>query len=190
MKTLAAVVLLAALALPANAGVIHDESADGDLSSDPANPTPLAFSPGGNTIIGRLPNTGANPDPRDYITFTIPAGQILRSLILAAYSPLNTGFAAFNAGTTSFIPDFDTDPFFLAGIHVTTFLVGSDLMPLFVNNVVTTNALPLPELGPGDYCFLIQQVNAVTTSYTLEFVVDGGVPVQTTTWGTIKQLYR
>ena len=45
-------------------------------------------------------------------------------------------------------------------------------------------------LGPGDYCFVIQQTSAVTTSYALEFILDGGLPARPSTWGVIKRLYR
>jgi hypothetical protein len=190
MKPLATLALIILLAPSAHAGIVHDETTNGDLSSDPANPTALVFAPGGNTIIGKVTNSGSPTDQRDYISFTMPAGSALMHLNLIMYSPLNLGFAVFNAGTSSFIPGFDTDALFLSGIHVGGADVGSDLMPLFVNRNVTTNALPLPQLGPGDYCFLIQQTNTVTTSYQLEFVMESTVPTKPSTWGTIKSLYR
>lgn len=189
MKPLATLALFTLLALPAHAGIVHSEGSNGDLSSDPASPTALVFAMGGNTIIGTVTNSGG-VDPRDYIRFTIPAAQALIHLNLLAYSPPNVGFAAFNEGATSFIPGIDTDAFFLSGIHVGSADVGSDLMPAFVSQNVTSNALPLPLLGPGDYCFLIQQTNTTTTSYQLEFVVESTVPTRPSTWGAIKNLYQ
>lgn len=187
MKSLATLGLLLVLAQPASAAVVHSEAVNGDLSSDATAPTSLAFVPGGNTIIGSVRSPA---DPRDYITFTIGAPLRLIMLNLVSLAPNNLVFAAFNAGTTSYVPDFDTDPFFLAGIHMDQNDFGTDLMPLFVSRNVTSNALPAPELGPGSYCFVIQQANAVTSSYTLEFVIDGGLPAVGTNWGAIKRLYR
>lgn len=190
MKPLATLGLLVVLAFPARAAVLHDEAVNGDISTDPASPTALAFTPGGNTIAGSVRSGGATPDPRDYITFTVPDGVRLSALNLVSYSTINLTFAAFNSGTTSFVPGVETDTEFLAGIHISAGEVGTDLMPLFVNANVTSNALPAPELGPGDYCFVIQQANTTLAAYRLEFVLDGGVPTVESTWGVIKRLYR
>jgi hypothetical protein len=81
-------------------------------------------------------------------------------------------------------------PLFLAGIHVAGAHVGMDIMPEFVCCSVTTNSLPAPELGPGDYCFLMQQTSPILQSYAFEFVITGPVGVDNTTWGAIKALYR
>lgn len=188
MKTCAIVFLFVALALPAGAAN-HDESVNGDLSTDPATPTALPLSVGSNVVVGTTGNTTGAID-RDYLTFTLAPGQVLVALNLIAFAPNNLAFASFNAGTTSFVPSVATAANFLAGIHPDASMVGTNLMPVFVSSSVTGNSLPTPDLGPGDYCFLIQQTSPITTSYTLEFVVSGPVPVQNTTWGGIKALYR
>jgi hypothetical protein len=190
LKLTATLVLALLLAAPAAAVTVHDESIHGDLSTNPAAPTPLPFSSGLNGVIGTCGNIGSPSDIRDYITFTIPAGRKLLALYLNAYTPENLGFAAFNAGSTSFVPSAATDTMFLAGIHPAGNNAGSDILPLFVTDAVTTNSLPAPELGPGTYCFLIQQTSVLTTSYSLEFLIDGAVPAHVSTWGAIKQLYR
>ena len=77
MRRLATLLLVAVLASPAGAAVVHDESVNGDLSSNPAAPTALAFALGGNTITGTTSNLPANPGERDYITFTVGVGQKL-----------------------------------------------------------------------------------------------------------------
>jgi hypothetical protein len=179
------VVLLLVLASSAIAAVIHDESVNGDLSSDPNLPTPLVFPLGGSTVIG----TTTSGD-RDYITFTLGANQVLVGLNLLVYSPDNISFAAFNAGTTSHIPGAATNALFLSGIHVDGSYLNTNLMNAFVTDAVTTNHLPAPQLGPGDYCFVIQQTNAIITSYSLEFVVEVVVPTDNATWGAVKALYR
>jgi hypothetical protein len=187
MNRLATLALITVLAVPAHAGVIHNEGVNGDLSTNEAAPTVLAFALGGNTVIG----TVASPsDPRDYIAFTIPVGESLVHLNLLSYSPPGLAFAAFNAGLTSYIPSVATDPLFLSGIHVGGADFGADLMPLFVDRNVTSNALPLPLLPPGDYTFVIQQANTTATSYQLEFVVESVVPTRSSSWGMIKSLYK
>jgi hypothetical protein len=190
MRVIATLVLTALLALPAGAAVVHDESVNGDLSSDPATPTALNFAIGSNTIIGTCGNVGTPPDIRDYITFAIEPGENLTHLNLLAYAPDNLGFCAFNSGVTSFIPSAATDLNFLCGIHPSGEHVGQNLMPLFVTESVTQNSLSEPVLPPGNYCFLIQQTSPLTTFYTLEFGVDRPVPATGETWGAIKRLYR
>jgi hypothetical protein len=187
MKTLVTLALLMVLAVPATAAVVWDEGISGDLSTSEAAPTPIVFGLGSNTILG---SCGAPADTRDYITFTIPAGQMLTVLNLLAFAPDNVAFCSFNSGNTSFIPSAATDPLFLAGIHINASLIGTNLMPLFDTGAVTTNSLPAPVLPAGTYCFLIQQTSQVTINYGLEFVLEGGVPVRGSTWGAIKGLYR
>ena len=185
MKISVIVVLLAALAAPASAAVIHDESVNGDLSSVAAAPTLLVFALGGNTVIG----TTTSGD-RDFLRFTIGPNQVLSGLNLHVYTPDNLGFAAFNAGTTSYIPSGSTNAFFLAGIHVDGVDQGTDILPRFVDRAVTTYALAAPKLDPGDYCFIIQQLNTFLQYYSLEFVVEATLPTEHSTWGAVKALYR
>lgn len=187
MNRLATLALIAVLAVPAHAGIIHNEGTDGDLSTNEAAPTGLVLALGGNTVIGTVT---APADPRDYIAFTIPVGQALMHLNLLSYSPPGLAFAAFNAGLTSYIPGVATDPLFLSGIHVGGADFGMDLMQFFVDRNVTSNALPGPMLLPGAYSFVIQQANTTVTSYQLEFVIESVVPTRTSTWGMIKSMYK
>ncbi len=153
------------------AGITYDESVDGDLSTDPNAPTALAFTLGSNTVSGTVTLSNQPSGDRDFITFTVGAGERLSALNLVAYSPDDAGFAAFNAGTTSFVPSAATDANFLAGILPEASQVGTDLLPAFVSSAVTTNSLPNPWLGPGDYAFVIQQTSPALQAYTLEFVI-------------------
>src|SRR5206468_1992584 len=115
MKTLAIAMLLAALAVPAAAGVIWDEGTDGDLSTNAAAPTPITFATGSSTIKGTVSGT---PLDRDYITFTIDPGKVLTHLWLHTWDPDDIGFSSFNAGSTSFVPSGATNALFLSGIHL------------------------------------------------------------------------
>jgi hypothetical protein len=180
--------LCVALAVPALAAN-HDESVNGDLSTDPAAPTVLPLSIGSNVVTGTTGNPAGIID-RDYITFTLPPGHLLVGLNLLGLAPNNLAFTSFNAGTTSFVPSGATAALFLAGIHIEASMIGTDLMPLFVSSSVTGNSLPAPNLPAGDYCFLIQQTSPITQSYSLDFIVAGPVPTQNQTWGAIKALYR
>lgn len=189
MKTCAMVLLLVSLALPASAAVIHDESVDGDLSTNPATPTALAFAVGGNTVIGTTGNTTGTID-RDYITFTLGPGQMLTGLTLLGLAPDNIAFTSFNAGNVGVVPSGATIGDFLSGIHITAANIGSNLMILFDTASVTTNSLPTPDLGPGTYTYLIQQTSPILQSYSLEFIIQEAVPAATSTWGGVKALYR
>jgi hypothetical protein len=187
MKTFAIVLLMAAMAVPAGAAVIWDEGVNGDLSSSEAAPTAIVLPIGSNTIIGTI---NGSPLDRDYITFTIGVGQVLSHLNLIAFGPDNLAFTAFNAGSTSFIPSGATNGLFLSGIHISAADAAHDLMPFFDTRNVTTNSLSSPSLGPGTYCWMIQQTSPLVQSYTVEFVIDGTIATEASTWGKVKALYR
>jgi hypothetical protein len=187
MKTVAIVLLIAALAAPVDAAVIWNESINGDLSSSETSPTLISFGVGSNQIIGSV---SGSPLDRDYITFTIGPGQTLSHLNLIAFSPDNLSFTAFNSGSTSYVPSGATNGLFLSGIHISAADAGHDLMPFFDTRNVTTNSLPGPNLGPGTYCWMIQQTSPILQSYTVEFVIDGALQVDAKTWGKIKAMYR
>jgi hypothetical protein len=187
MKTFAIVLLMAAMAVPASAAVIWNEGVNGDLSSSEAAPTAISLAVGSSTIIGSV---NGFPLDRDYITFTIGAGQVLSHLYLIALSPNNLAFTAFNTGSTSFVPSGATNGLFLSGIHIDAADITKDLMPFYDTRNVTTNSLPSPSLGPGTYCWMIQQTSPVLQSYTVEFVIDGTIATEASTWGKVKALYR
>lgn len=187
MKIIAIVLLLAAMAVPASAAVIWNESINGDLSSSETAPTSISFGVGTNSILGSV---SGNPLDRDYITFTIAPGQTLSHVNLISFSPDNIAFTAFNSGSTSFIPSGATNGSFLSGIHITAADTGFDLMPFYDTRNVTTNSLASPSLGPGTYCWMIQQTSPLTQSYSIDFVVDGALQTDPKTWGMIKALYR
>jgi len=192
MKTLATVLLLGVLAVPAMGATIWDEGTNGELSGDPATPTLITFADGSNTIIGTCHGNidVSNPVDRDYITFTVPPGMILSHLWLHTWDPDDYGFMSFNAGSTSFIPSGATNASFLSGIHLNGEDVTQDLMVFFRDRKVTTNALPQAALGPGTYCWLVQQLGPFVESYNVEFVIEVGVATEPSTWGKVKALYR
>lgn len=181
-------VLALAAVTPAHATLVWNESVHGDLSNEASSPTPMVFSVGGNTIQGTVIN--ADNRARDYVSFTVQPGFVLTAINLLEYSADDIGFVAVNDGLTSYIPDYTTQAYFKSGAHIVEPDVGSNLLDLFVTRAVTTNALASPELGPGDYSFLLQQTDPVVTSYALEFVVSAPLKTENSTWGSIKALYR
>ncbi len=165
--------LSTALAAPASAITVWDESMDGDLSSDPSAPTSISFEVGTNTIIGSVQSPS---DTRDYITFTIPSGQEFTELLLQQYEDLgvggpgNRGYLAINEGDTSFIPGGATANLFLAGIHLDPAPEGPELLPILESHPINGSGLSVP-VGPGTYSFVVQQTGPQLTGYTLDFVL-------------------
>jgi len=159
------------LCFSANSAWAVDEAVIGDLSSDPAAPTPVAFVLGNNTVRGSVV---ASADTRDYITFTIPAGQRLTNLRLQSFGT-NRSFHAINAGATSFVPSAATSGSFLGGQHVDPVPAGTDLLPGLALTPVAGTGFAIP-LGPGTYSYLIQQTGPQFTPYDLEFVIAATPP--------------
>ncbi len=170
--------LLLGLGTTASAATIWNEAVDGDLSTDPTSPTALTFGVGSNSIIGSM---SAPQDIRDYITFTIGAGQQLSAIVLLQYEDLdvggpgNRGFHAINEGDTSFIPSGSTVGDFLGGDHLDPLAPGTDVLAILATAPLAGTGFDAP-LGPGTYSYLVQQTGPQLTGYTLDFVVTA-IPV-------------
>ncbi len=166
----AAALLLGSAAIAG--GPVWDEGVDGDLSTDPLAPTPIAFGLGSNIVIGEMQSPS---DTRDYLTFVIPAGQALSELNLLGYEDLDvggpgdTGFNAIHPGATSQVPSGANSGDFLGGNHVLDSFVGTDLLPGLAAGALSGTGFASP-LGPGTYTYLIQQTGPERTGYELEFV--------------------
>lgn len=69
----------------ANAGSLHNEDIDGDLSDDGLNPTVLGELTLGTNSLKATFNAGQiNPSP-DYFTFTVPEGLTLTNIVLNSW---------------------------------------------------------------------------------------------------------
>lgn len=167
---------LSPLSATALAGIVWNESVQGDLSGNPASPTPIALDLGSNEIIGSV---FASADTRDYFTFSIPTGRSLAGIFLISYTDLTTGgdgntaYILIDDGATSVIP---------SGANSSTFLGGTHLDRSVAPNT-TTNLLDIlaaapaggigfvAPLGPGQYTIDVQQTGPQRTGYRLDLVV-------------------
>jgi hypothetical protein len=153
------------------AGIIWNESLNGDLSSNPGAPTALNFTNGGNTVIGTLSQPAG--DLRDYMTFTIGPNQFLTGLTLDSYVADGAGFQGFNAGNTSFVPGVDPSSNFLGLEFVIVDFVGTDMLPLLADTSSGYGhvGFTIP-LGQGTYSYLIQEITTgQSTAYQMTFSV-------------------
>jgi hypothetical protein len=185
MKTLVLAIFVFALAMPVAAATIWDETINGDLSDDPAAPTPIAFPVNLAATIKGSVMTGS-----DYITFTVPPGATMTSIWLTLLSPGVSTFTALNAGSTSYVPFGSDDGLFLSGIFLTGADSSTNLLFPFDTRSVTPNSLPAPSLGPGTYCWMMYLNGVSNQHYEIEFIITGPLATEATTWGKVKALYR
>jgi hypothetical protein len=168
---------IAFVAAPA-AAYAYDEAVSPDLSNNPSAPTPLAFVVGNNQVRGTVRNT-APSDTRDYVTFTIAAGQQLTAIHMLSYTNVagggsgNTGFHAINLGATSQAPDPGgaNENFYLGGDHAFSVSPTDNVLLDLADGSPAGTGFSTP-LGPGTYSYLMQQVSGAVV-YDLQFVVSG-----------------
>lgn len=168
-----AITLMLVLSTPVSAEN-HDESVDGDLSTDPASPTALVMDVGLNTLTGTVQSPG---DTRDYVTFTIELDELLVSIVQMDYYDVNTsgpgdrGFHAIIEGSSSLVPGGSNIGSFLGSNHLVELTSGTDMLP-------TLGSAPnggigfTPPLGPGTYTYHIQQTGTEWTAYEIDLVVE------------------
>lgn len=181
LASTALLVAAAALATPALADVVHDESVDGDLASMPDAPTPVAFAPGTNTIVGSVQSSA---DRRDFLTFTIPEGQVLSGIFLVEFVDGDTGgiadrgFVHLDDGPTTVVPSLVTAPDLLGGTHLDRTLfptAGDNVLAALGAAADAGSGFDLP-LGPGVYSMNIQQTGPELNAYRIDFVLEPAAP--------------
>jgi hypothetical protein len=149
----------------------HDEAADGDLSDDPDNPTPLAIDAGANVITGQATDI---PLDRDIITLNVPDGLEITAIELTQFvlvsTPSDGGMlVALEEGSQ--ITDFNSSAalraFVIAGVAPGT-EVGDDLL----------DDLGGPPLDAGPWTIWMQNTGSVTEyQLTVTAVAVGPPPV-------------
>ncbi len=167
---------------PCHAGVVYDESINGDLSTNFSSPTSVAIQAGSNQILGTTGRVASVID-RDYFTITIPAGHSLVSIgVLDNTTGDNTGalvsFISVQSGATA------TDPA-TAQIPLAASLLGyhlfgpADIGQDILDNMGQSNSLFVaaqgftPPLGAGQYTFWVQEtVNTINYGFDLQVVPE------------------
>jgi hypothetical protein len=158
-RTLALAVASLVGAASANAQIVWDENTMGELSGDPASPTPLTFNLGNNIIIGNIGGggSGIGGPGWDVYSFTIPAGQSMSEVIVNDYAPPGntTGFNVFDGAGT-----------FLGSTTIDPGDIGLDILAAAVGG----------PLGAGDYVIELREFGDPQT-YELNHIL---VPAPTT----------
>lgn len=171
--TLAVLGLLVCFASLAQADYVYDEAIDGDLPHPNAAFVIPFGAPNPNTIRFELDLYS------DGWIVDIGPGGTLESFTLTGFTPVDpayTGTFHMHDGPTVGDPVLGT-PYSSFGIE----LLGVDFLAHF----------GIGPLGEGQYLFNYWHDNSPNP--TMEFdlnITGGGTPVETTTWGNIKALYR
>jgi hypothetical protein len=174
--TLKCSALVAAGLIPIHglAQVVWDESIDGDLSGDRFAPTALTLNLGDNNLLAT--STGGD---REYITFSVPAGQLLSSVFLDSYNDGDpVAFIGLQTGSTFTEDPASANPANLLGYtHFGQPNVGTDLLPLIGTGLGAQGFTP--PLQADTYTVWLQQLG-LPTNYELNFVI-APVPEPATT---------
>lgn len=171
IRTVAGLMAVGMLVPMASADVFYDETVDGDLSDDRANPDVFDLSLGTSGIIMEavLSNLPSPDGDRDYFTVVVGAGQTLTEIIYADSSLPNggfdsAGFLAMQFGPVVTVNPDAPDPTPLAG-----FIIGSP--DLVGTNVLEALSGGLTELGEGEYAFWFQQTGEDLNRVRFDFTV-------------------
>lgn len=124
--------LACSIACTAQAGVIWDESANGDFSNDGLAPTALVLTSGSSSVLGTTGNSGQGID-RDYFSITIPAGAVLTSLTVLGNTNVSGGssFIGLQSGAQLTVSPTGMGAENLVGyMHYGNDFIGVDLLPL------------------------------------------------------------
>jgi hypothetical protein len=162
-ETLALISMAAALAGPAAAATLWNESVNGDLSNVRTAPTNLALSIGSNTITG----TTVAGDV-DFFTVTVPGSAFFSALTLIQFTTADDlDFLAIESGP---IITSTTSPANMLGyVHLNAAFVGTDVLD---DMALGDGALGFtPPLPAGTYAMWTQQLQTQMVSYSFDLVV-------------------
>jgi PEP-CTERM motif len=154
----------------ASAGVIWNETGNGDLSGDHLAPTVVGtLTHGSNQIFGQTGNPGSPDSPttpdRDYFVITVPVGLHLASItVLPGTTSGNVSFIGLQAGSQFTIPPVP-NPSSAAGMlgwfHYSPAVIGQDILDdmSIPNRLMSGNSGFTIPLGPGNYAFWVQDTS-------------------------------
>jgi hypothetical protein len=159
---------IAVAASKARAQVIFwNEGVNGDLSNNQAAPNQFLLVNGVNSVIGNVNGAG---DSQDWLTVTVPAGHLLRSLVPSSYTSADAiAFIGFQNGT-AFVGSTGDPASYRGYTHFGTGPgnIGNDILPELGTAAGAQGFTP--PLPAGSYTFIIQQLGA-STSYRFDYTV-------------------
>jgi hypothetical protein len=177
-KALAALTLGLTFAGPAMAGTVWNEAVNGDLSNNPLAPTVVSFAPGSNDIIGEAGNAiGAAPGfDQDFLTFTVPTGYSLASLMAVSVDLLSPtdklAFVGLQSGsqiTVNVDPPYTNAAGLLGWLHVAPSNDGMNILPAMgiAGDGATGFTGPL---SAGSYSVWIQDTSPFDYDFSFDIV--------------------
>lgn len=152
-------------ACSAQAAVVWDETAQGDLSNNGLAPSALVFAAGSNQVLGDTGNNGQVVD-RDYFHFTVPAGMRLTAITVLGNTNVSGGSSFFGlqvGDQLTVAPSGAGADAMLGYTHYGNDFIGLDLLPL----LAVAYPLGLPS---ATYSIWVQETGGPAT-YGFDFVV-------------------
>ena len=158
--------LLALVALNAQAGIVWNESINGDFSSNGLAPSAVNVAVGTNTILGATGNPGSGVD-RDYFKITVPNGSVLSAVNLLSSTTISGGasFMGIQPGPQLTVtPSGGGVENLIAIGHYSLDQIGTNILP---DMIIGTNNGTLPS---GTYSVWVQELGG-PVSYGFDFVI-------------------
>jgi len=148
----------------ATSAVTIDESAQGDISNDPGDPTARTLISGTNSVIGTM-----GPGDLEYFRFVVPSGMRLDGITLSDFAGDSfVSFLAVQRGSTFTVaPSTGSAAGLLGWTHFSN--VGQDLLPAMGTSGFGAEGFT-PPLPAGTYTFWMQEIDA-DVQYRLDFDV-------------------
>jgi len=173
VSTLAAFSLASCVSAVSNAGIVWNESINGDVSDDRLNPTSLTLHAGSNSFSA----TSQDGD-LEYVHFTLPVGTSLTAIVNVSYAGTgdNLAFIGVQAGTTFTEPDTGTVVGNILGyahFGPDEGTVGQDILPIMATSFAAIGFTP--PLTGTHYTFWMQQLgNPCTYEFSFQVVPTPG----------------
>jgi len=167
--SMSAALAACAIVSAAGAGVVYDETIDGDLSDDRFNPTDIATALGSNRARMSVVDSNSPGGDRDYFTVSIGAGEFIDRIILDESSVGSSGIDNTAFIGLAFDDIFDFDPVNLTGPGLVGFVLTDDT--LVGTDILGALSGGLGSLGAGDYTFWVQQTGVDETTVGLDIRV-------------------
>lgn len=171
-----AALLLSITGSAVNAGVIHDESSDGDLGNTGTAPTDLGtLAAGSNIVYGTTGRNDLGVVDRDYFVVTIPEHYSLMGLTIlpgtTAGGTRSVGFLAIEKGSQVTLPTNAASAAGLLGwIHYSPNDINHNVLAK-IGTPANGSSGFIPPLPAGQYAFWVQELSTGSYDYGFELQV-------------------